>query len=79
MVEKSQKKMIQEVHQAVLGIENTEDNGLVGDFKELKEAVRESNGKRQKLSKKVNLMIGVLIGCGLLTGGGFGIAQLIGG
>lgn len=73
------RKLLQEVHQAVLGVPDTEDNGLVGDFKELKEAVKESNGRQRKLSKKVNTMIGVLVGCGLLTGGGYGIAQLVGG
>ena len=36
-------KLTQETHQALLGIPGTEDKGLVGDFKELKEVVKEQN------------------------------------
>ena len=71
--------LLKEVHQAVLGVKGTEDGGLVGDFKELKEAVKDSNGRQNKLSKKVNTIIGVLIGCGILGGGSVGLIQLIGG
>ena len=72
-------QMLQEVHQGIWGVKGTEDKGLMGDFKELKEAVKEQNGRHHKLSKKVNILIGALVGSGLLTGGGIGIAQLLGG
>ncbi len=35
--------LISEVHQAVLGIPNTEDNGLVGDIKEIKAELKSVN------------------------------------
>jgi len=79
MVEKTQKKLIQEVHQAMFGVPNTEDMGLVGDFKEVRQAVREQNHRYHKLNGKVNKIIGIVIGCGILSGGGYGIVQLLGG
>ncbi len=36
--------LIRETHQALLGIKGTEDNGLIGDFKELKDVVIKQNG-----------------------------------
>ena len=35
--------LISQVHQAVLGIPNTEDKGLVGDIKDLKAELKETN------------------------------------
>lgn len=68
-------KLILQTHQAVLGVPDTEDKGLVGDVKELKQAIKEQNGRYRKLSKVVWTVVGVLCasGCGL------GMAQLLGG
>ena len=73
--------IIQETHQALLGIKGTEDNGLVGDFKELKEAVKIQNSRISKVENKQSKIKGILIGLGVLGSGGLGmgISQLLGG
>lgn len=84
MTEKTQKKMIQEVHQGLFGVEGTDDKGMIGDFKGLEKHVRERgqnvNGefavvhnRITKLSTKVWLIIGLLGS----SGGGVGIWQLV--
>lgn len=73
--------LIKETHQALLGIKGTEDNGLVGDFKELKEVVQKQNSRIGSVENKQSKTKGVLIGLGVLGSGGIGmgIAQLLGG
>lgn len=84
MTEKTQKKMMQEVHQGLFGVEGTDDKGMVGDFKDLRIHVKERglnvNGRIDevhnritKLSTKVWLIIGLLGS----SGGGVGIWQLV--
>lgn len=46
------------------------------DLKELKKDVKDANGRQQKTSKKVNILIAFLAGTGILTAGGIGISQL---
>ena len=72
--------LIREVHQAVLGIPGTEDNGLVGDLKEIKDLVREQNKRIRKNEQKISKIWGILIGVGVLGGSGLGvgISQLLG-
>jgi len=50
-------KIINEVHQAVLGIPDTEDNGMVGDLKELKNHVKKQNGRIRKLEIAVVILV----------------------
>ena len=38
-------KLAQESHQALLGIPGTEDNGLVGDVKEMKADIKQINSR----------------------------------
>ena len=73
--------LIKATHQALLGIPNTEDMGLVGDFKELKEVVKQQNRRIGKVENKQSKTKGILIGLGILGSGGagMGIAQLFGG
>ena len=80
MEDKTQKEMVQSLYQAVAGMDgNPEENGLIGDIKEVKDMIKEQNGRQQKTERKVNILIGALSSMGILAGGGFGIAQLIGG
>ena len=45
MNELSQKDMLREVHQAVVGIDgNPDDNGLIGDVKDIKAEMKKLNG-----------------------------------
>ena len=66
-------KIINEVHQAVLGIEGTDERGLAGDIKDIKEYLKIQNGKLlnvdSKTNKNRNWLIGIsglLVGCGIL-------------
>jgi len=74
MPEKTQKQMTYETHQAVLGIEGTEDKGLVGDVKEIKADVKSQNKRVTKLEGKQRLIYGLIIGA---AGAGGGLGALI--
>ena len=69
--------LIKATHQALLGLDGTEDKGLVGDFKELKKDFKEANGRQRKTDKRLNILIGTLIGLGIIGGGSAGISQLL--
>ena len=63
MKQKTQKSMIQELYQAVIGIhENPDENGLVGDVKRLNGRV-----KGNETRSKVNQALITLIISGVLT------------
>lgn len=68
-------KLAQETHQALLGIKGTDDNGLVGDVKEMKSEMKKLNGKVQgnTIRSKVNQAI---IGLTILGAGG-GITKVL--
>ena len=58
MAKKTQKKMTEELYQAVIGIpENPDENGLIGDFKEMKGMIQAQNGRQRKTEKKVNILV----------------------
>ena len=61
-------RIINEVHQAVLGVPNTEDKGMVGDLKDLKAHVKKQNNRITKLEIKVYSSMGVaaVAGAGIL-------------
>ncbi|KKL05276.1 hypothetical protein LCGC14_2607660 [marine sediment metagenome] len=71
----TQKELIQEVHQAVLGVEGTDDKGLVGDLKELKTDVKAQNGRVGRNTLKIAGIIAFLAGLGVL--GGLEISDVI--
>ena len=83
MSEKTQKEMVRELHQAVVGLpENPEENGLIGDVKEIKSILITQNGRIRSNEKRISRINGILVGIvtvGGLAGGGYGISQLIGG
>lgn len=81
MLKTERDDLIKETHQALLGIPGTEDNGLVGDFKELKEVVKQQNSRIRNVETKQSKVKGILIGLGILGSGGvgMGISQLLGG
>ena len=76
MAEKPQREMIRELYQAVIGIpENPDDNGLIGDVKEIKDQLRVVNGKTRKneIRSKVNQWA-----IGAIASGGAGISKFLG-
>ena len=79
MPDKSQKQMIYETHQAMFGVEGSEDYGLVGDVKEIKTNVKVQNMRVSKLEGKVARIYGMIAGAALVGGGiGAGIGKLFG-
>ena len=64
-VEKRDELLI-ELYTAVLGIRNTEENGMVGDLKEPKSHVLKQNGKIMKNRIMIFALIFFLVGCGVL-------------
>ncbi len=73
MKPKTQKQLTQEIWQGMYGIDGTEDKGFLGDFKELKEEVKEINGRVNKLSTRLKVLYAFLGGLGILGGGLWGI------
>ena len=69
---KTQRAMIQEVHQAMFGVTDTDDMGLVGDIKEMKAGIRSQNGRVRK-----NTIAIVALGASGVAGAGWGIPQLL--
>ncbi len=59
-------KIINEVHQAVLGVKDTDDKGMVGDLKELKGHVKKQNGRITRLEITVASLVTALTGAGIL-------------
>ena len=74
MAEKTQKELTHELHQVVLGIGGTEDNGMVGDIREIKELCQEQNGRVRKNARLIYIMYGALATSGI----GLGINFFIG-
>lgn len=60
-------KLINELHQAVLGVPGTDDTGMVGDIKEVKKYQRDQNGKVMKNTIYRKIYAGI---------GGFGLIVL---
>ena len=76
MAEKTTKQLAFETHQAVFGVPDTEEKGMVGDIKDIKELIIVQNGRYQSLRSRVNWIIGVLTGVGFAGGAIFGAIQL---
>jgi len=77
MTEKTQKQFIAETYQAVFGVPGTEEKGIAGDLKDIKKLLVSQNERYQKLSNKVNWVIGVLSATGAIGGGIFGMVQAL--
>ena len=78
---KTQKELLLEVHQCVLGVPDTDDRGLAGDVKDSKQLIIDQNDRVRKSEQKISKIWGILIGVGAVggTGLGFGIKSLFGG
>ena len=68
MANKTQRELIQEIHQGLFGIPDTEDDGLVGQVKKM-------NGRVSRNSKLIFLVIGALSASGI----SFGVVSIVGG
>ena len=79
MPPKPQGQLIREIWQGVYGIPGTQEKGLAGDVKEIKDHLSEQNSKINKNTNKIHYIIGVLASLGILSGLGWGIIQLVGG
>ncbi len=70
MTEKEKKEQsryhLQEIFTVLLGVPDTEDNGMVGDFKDLKEYVYKQNGRIRKLEIGLVGLTSILTGLGIL-------------
>ncbi len=67
MQETTSKQKLQEVHQGIFGVLGTDDKGLIGDIREIKNSVCETNGKVRKLTIRFWFLLGLIIGTGVLT------------
>ena len=76
MKDKPTKELVREMHQAMFGVADTDDNGFAGDIKEIKADVKSQNGKVGKLSNRVYWLYGILSAMGVT--GGLGIAGVFG-
>ena len=59
-------KIITEVHQAVLGVPNTDDRGIAGDIKEIKAQMIRQNGRIIKNTIGLIALGAFLTGLGVL-------------
>jgi len=73
MVERTQKQIAYEVHQAMFGVEGSDEKGMVGDIKEIRADVKLQNGRVAKMELKIKQLYGILIGVAF-AGGGLGAA-----
>lgn len=80
MAEKTQKELLQEVHQGVYGVPDTDEKGLVGKMDDIVTEMRRMNGRVSRNSRLVYVILGVLITLGTIGGLEVtDIIQLIGG
>jgi len=71
--ELTQREMIFQLRQAVIGIEeNPKENGLIGKVDTIVDLLREQNGRIRKNSKLIYILYGILGA----SGAGFGVSQL---
>lgn len=73
MADKTQRQLVtetsvavRELHVVILGVPGTEDKGMAGDIKELKNQLLRQNGRIRKNTMGVIALGGVLTGLGIL-------------
>lgn len=72
MTEKTQKQMIQETHDAMLVLK-TKLPYMSDDIRENKESIEKLGSSHGRLKRNFWLLVGVLVGSGIITGGVFGV------
>lgn len=77
MPEKTQRELIQELHQSVHGVPGTVDRGLAGDVKDLVKLVIDQNDRVRKGEQKISKIWGILIGVGTASGIAIGIGSRV--
>ena len=58
--------LLMELKTAVVGIEGTEEKGMAGDIKEIKENGKKQNGRVRKNTIAIASLTSLLIGMGIL-------------
>jgi len=77
MVERTQKQIAYEVHQAMFGVEGSDEKGMIGDIKEIRADVKAQNGRVRTMENKMKQLYGMIIGAACAGGGlGAGIGRL---
>ncbi len=68
--------MLHELHQAVIGIPDSDERGLIGDVKEIRKDLKSFNGRlhANEVRSKVNQAVIAL----MLGGAGTGVTKLLG-
>lgn len=78
--EMTQKEMISQVHQAVIGIpDNDDENGLIGDVADIKKHLKEQNSRIGRTERSVSRIKGIGAGVAVvitLAGVVVGVIQL---
>lgn len=77
--DKTQKQMIQEMHQGMYGIDGTDDKGMFGTVKEMAKDLHKQNSRISRVEIKQKLIYVLVLGSAL-TGGAIGtaIANVVG-
>ena len=72
------KELTRELHQAVIGIpDNPEENGLIGDIKDIKKEFKILNGRVTKTETGLSRLKGIIAGISILGGLGGIILSII--
>lgn len=66
----TESRMLQEVHQVVLGVKGSEEGGIVQDIKEIRRLLSKQNGRIRKLEI-------ALVAVAVSLSGGYGLVKLI--
>lgn len=78
---KAKRDMLQELHQAVIGIpDNPDENGMIGDIKEIKDILKTQNNRIRNNERNISRVKGILVGLSVIISGGLGlgISRLLG-
>ena len=67
--ESTQREMLQILTQVIIGIPNSPDeNGMIGDIKEIKQDIKRQNGRVNKIEGKQKFLYGLVAGSGAVGG-----------
>lgn len=69
---KTQKQLIQEVHQGMYGVPGTDDRGLMGDMRDMRGRINGLGTSHGRLKRNFWILVGILTGLGVLGGSTYG-------